>query len=190
MNRALGVAALAATVASGCATAPRSDPKPLIVPPGTARALEFPGHLTTVLLEGRATEGDVAFLEFVVPPRSFGAPPHIHQDEDEYFYVLEGEIRFLFDDRTVTATSGTVAALTRGHLHAFWNASDQPTRLSMAVAPGKFASFFDDVVMELRSSNSLEPRVVAETITRVAKAYNITIYPDPVPAEAQQFLPR
>jgi uncharacterized cupin superfamily protein len=164
--------------------------KPQIVLPGTARTVDFPGSLTTVLLEGRATEGDVAVVEFLVPPRSFGAPPHVHQYEDEYFYVLEGEIRFLNEDQTVVGPAGTFAAMTRGHLHAFWNASNAPARLLMAVAPGKFATFFDEVVVELRASKTLDSTAVAETMTRLGKKHGVVVYPDRVPAEAKPFLPR
>lgn len=168
----------------------QTDAKPQIVLPGTARAVDFPGARTTVLLEGRATEGDIAVMEFVVAPRSFGAPPHVHRDEDEYFYVLEGEARFLNDSQTVVAPAGTLAAMTRGHVHAFWNASDRPVRLLMAVTPGQFASFFDEVVRELRASRSLDPVTVGQTMDRIARTYNIVTYPDRVPEEAKAFLPR
>ena len=177
-------------ILTGCKGASRADSKPRIVLPGTARTIDFPGSLTTVLLESHATQGDVAVVEFLVAPRSFGAPPHVHHSEDEYFYVLEGEIRFLNEDNTVVAPAGTFAAMTRGHLHAFWNASDRPARLLMAVAPGEFATFFDEFVAELRASKSLNSATIGQTMARFAKKYNIVMYPDRVPEEAKSFLPR
>jgi mannose-6-phosphate isomerase-like protein (cupin superfamily) len=164
--------------------------KPQIVPPGTARTLDFPGALTTVLLEGSASEGDVAVLEFVVAPRSFGAPPHVHHNEDEYFYVLEGEVQFLNEDAVVAAPVGTFAAMTRGHLHAFWNASDRPARLLLAIAPGEVGAFFDQVVQELRASGTVEPAKIGETIARIGKEWNVDTHPELVPDEAKPFLPR
>jgi len=177
-------------ILTGCKGVSRADSKPQIVLPGTARTIDFPGSLTTVLLEGHATQGDVAVVEFLVAPRSFGAPPHVHHDEDEYFYVLEGEIRFLDEGKTVVAPAGTFAAMTRGHLHAFWNASDRPARLLMAVAPGEFATFFDEVVAELRASKSLNSAAIGQTMARFAQKHNIVMYPDRVPEEAKPFLPR
>ena len=177
-------------ILTGCKGVSRADSKPQIVLPGTARTIDFPGSLTTVLLEGHATQGDVAVVEFLVAPRSFGAPPHVHHDEDEYFYVLEGEIRFLDEGKTVVAPVGTFAAMTRGHLHAFWNASDRPARLLMAVAPGEFATFFDEVVAELRASKSLNSAAIGQTMARFAQKHNIVMYPDRVPEEAKPFLPR
>jgi mannose-6-phosphate isomerase-like protein (cupin superfamily) len=163
--------------------------KPQIVPPGTARTLNFPGAFTTVLLEGPATEGDVAVLEFVVAPRSFGAPPHVHHNEDEYFYVLEGEVQFLNEQRVVAAPVGTFAVMTRGHLHAFWNASDTPARLLLAIAPGKVGAFFDQVVAELRASGTQDPAKIGETIARVGREWNVDTHPELVPDEAKPFLP-
>ena len=177
-------------ILTGCKGVSRADSKPQIVLPGTARTIDFPGSLTTVLLEGHATQGDVAVVEFLVAPRSFGAPPHVHHDEDEYFYVLEGEIRFLDEGKTVVAPAGTFAAMTRGHLHAFWNASDRPARLLMAVAPGEFATFFDEVVAELRASKSLNSAAIGQTMARFAQKHNIVMYPDRVPEEAKPFLPQ
>jgi uncharacterized cupin superfamily protein len=175
---------------AGCDGSPRVDADPRIVLPGTGRVVDFPGARTTILLEGRATEADVAVMEFVVAPRSFGAPPHVHHDEDEYFYVLEGEVRFLNDSQTVVAPAGTFAAMTRGHLHAFWNASDAPARLLLAIAPGDFAAFFDEVVTELRAKGPVDAATVQQTMTRYAEAHNIDTYPDRVPEEARPFLPR
>ena len=166
------------------------DAKPQIVPPGTARTLEFPGAFTTVLLEAPATRGDVAVLEFVVAPRSFGAPPHVHHDEDEYFYVLDGEVQFLNEDQVVAAPQGTFAAMTRGHLHAFWNASDAPARLLLAIAPGKVGAFFDQVVAELRASGTVDAAKVGETIARIGKQWNVDTHPELVPDAAKPFLPR
>ena len=181
---------MVALVAIGGCSRGSEAANPQIVPPGTARTLAFPGALTTVLLEGPASQGDVAFLEFALAPRSFGAPPHVHHDEDEYFYVLEGEVQFLNQDRVVAAPTGTFAAMTRGHLHAFWNASDAPARLLLAIAPGEVGAFFDQVVAELRASGTVDPAKIGETIARIGREWNVDTHPELVPDEAKPFLPR
>jgi len=173
----------------GCRRA-GDDAKPRVVPPGTARTVDFPGALTSVLLEASATEGNVAVLEFVVAPRSFGAPPHVHHNEDEYFYVLEGKVQFLNEDIVVAAPAGTFAAMTRDHLHAFWNASDTPARLLVAIAPGEFGAFFDQVVTELRASGTVDPAKIGETIARIGESWKLDIHPERVPEAARPFLPR
>ncbi len=166
-----------------------ADRKPLVVAPNAGRPLDFPGHPMKVLLDGGSTTGDVAFVELTVAPQSFGAPPHIHHDEDEYFYVLEGEVRILSENQVFAAQAGTLAALTRGYLHAFWNASNTPARMLVAIAPGTFGGFFDDVVAQLRKSGAKTAAEVTATIVQVAKRRNCEIYPDRVPDEAKPFLP-
>ncbi len=175
---------------AACSHPPRVERAPRVLPPGSARAVDFPGQRTVVLLESRASEGGVAVLEVSVAPRSFGAPPHVHHDEDEYFYVLEGEIRLLDDDRTLAAPVGTFAAMTRGHLHAFWNASDVPARVLVVLAPGDFGSFFDEVVAELRAHPPADPAALAELISHIARTRNVDVFPERVPEEAKPFLPR
>jgi quercetin dioxygenase-like cupin family protein len=166
------------------------DRRPLIVAPNEGRPVDFPGHAMKVLLDGATTTGNVAFVELTVAPQSFGAPPHIHHDEDEYFYVLEGEVRILSENQVFAAQAGTFAAMTRGYLHAFWNASNTPARMLVAIAPGTFGGFFDDVVTQLRKSGAETAAEVAATIAEVAKKRNAEVYPDRVPDEAKSFLPR
>lgn len=183
------IMALVAAATLGCDRG-AADAKPRIVLPGTARTLEFPGALTTVLLESSATQGDVAVLEIVLAPRSFGAPPHVHHDEDEYLYVLEGEVQLLNEDQVVAAPRGAFAAMPRGYLHAFWNASDAPARALVLIAPGDFGAFFDRVVAELRASGTVEATRIGEALARIAKDWNVDLHPELVPDEAKPFLPR
>ena len=63
--------------------------------------------------------GDVEFLAtsddtdrfnvstILIDPYSKGVPAHVHQGEDDAFYVLEGEITFEGEDGPVTAPAGT-----------------------------------------------------------------------------------
>jgi uncharacterized cupin superfamily protein len=41
-----------------------------------------------------------------VPPHG-GPTPHIHHQEDEALYLLEGELEFLGDKRTFVASAGS-----------------------------------------------------------------------------------
>ncbi len=151
--------------------------------------MEFPGHVMHELLAAEHSHGHVSFYTVQVAPRSFGAPPHVHHDEDEYFYILQGELTLLNEDQVVTAPAGAFAALTRGHLHAFWNASDRDTYALIAVAPGDFGSFFDEVTMEVRRSHATDPQAVGAIITRLAAERHVEMHPEKVPESARPFLP-
>lgn len=143
----------------------------------------FPGHDMATLIGPSDSAASVAFIEFVVPPRSPAAPPHTHADEDEYFLVLEGELTFLNGDQTLSAGPGTLAAMTRGNRHAFWNNTDEPARGLLAVAPGDFASFFDQVVMEIRAQNAADPEAIGGIVAAKAAEHNVIVDMSRLPPE-------
>src|SRR5712691_3281558 len=46
------------------------------------------------------TGGKFAAVEFW-GPKGFGSPIHVHSDDDEFFVVLEGEVRFRLGDEEI-----------------------------------------------------------------------------------------
>ena len=65
--------------------------RPVAVPPGSGRVLEFLG--VTHKLTGIQTGGAFYVCEAVFGPES-GSPLHVHHNEDEVIHVLDGEIEF------------------------------------------------------------------------------------------------
>jgi quercetin dioxygenase-like cupin family protein len=64
------------------------------------------------------TGGAYSLTEHLVTAAS-NPPMHVQIDEDEAFYILEGEVEFEVDDQVVTATPGTFAFVARGAPHLF-----------------------------------------------------------------------
>ena len=147
--------------------------EPHVVEPGSKENIPFPGHDTSVLAGHSATPAGAAVLEVNLPARTFGAPPHVHAREDEFFYVIEGTVEFLDRGETVTANAGSLVVLPRGHLHGFWNLSDEPAKMLLVVTPGEFASFFDAVVARVREENPGDPAQVGAIIAQVAEKYEV-----------------
>ena len=85
---------------------------------GNAPAYWHAGGLWSVLADGAATDGSYCLLEQVLPAGP-AAPPHLHMEMDEMFYVLDGEVEFLLGDRRATASKGSLAFIPRGTLHGF-----------------------------------------------------------------------
>src|SRR3954453_4257742 len=88
--------------------------------PKEGKDLWVAGELVTLKVVGADTDGAFVLLEEVTPSQG-GPPPHIHHQEDEVFYVLEGELEFLVGDRTILATAGSAVYGPRDILHAFKN---------------------------------------------------------------------
>ena len=97
-----------------------------LVLPGEAPVLTYAGRPLGVLagLEGRVTGFAVA--ELTVAPGFPGPPPHVHDDFDEGFYVLEGTLVVEGDGDPLLATAGSMFVAPRGERHAFSNPSPSP----------------------------------------------------------------
>ncbi len=63
---------------------------------------------------------------------------HVHEDEDDAFYILEGELVFAFAEREVRAGSGTFVLVPPGVEHGFRNEGERPVRMLNIHAPGGF----------------------------------------------------
>ncbi|MEQ8861683.1 MAG: cupin domain-containing protein [Pseudomonadales bacterium] len=172
-------APLLITTAAFAASA--SAHEPVVVPAGEGRSVAVPFHETRLLLSETGSEGGASIYEFVVPPRSGGAPPHEHTHEDEYAYVLDGTLTLLLGDRTVEAGPGTLAALTRGTVHAFWNASDEQVRTLFFVSRGGFEHFFDAVAVSLREQPPATAEEANARVGAIAAEHGIAIRPELIP---------
>ena len=86
--------------------------------------------------------GGFSLVEHPIAPRSLAAPLHTHTREDEYSYVLEGEVGVQIGDEVTVATAGDLVYKPRGIQHAFWNAGDTPARLLEIISPAPFATYF------------------------------------------------
>ena len=79
----------------------------ILLGPGEGSAVKVLGGKYTFKAAANDTGGAYALWEISTPAAANGPPPHIHEREDEAFYVLEGEMTFQIGERTVHATAGT-----------------------------------------------------------------------------------
>ena len=63
---------------------------------------------------------------------------HQHEEEDDAFYILEGEMTFFFGDREVSAPPGTFVLVPPGVEHGFRNDGDGPVRMLNIPCPAGF----------------------------------------------------
>jgi quercetin dioxygenase-like cupin family protein len=124
----------------------------------TTTALSTPktlldGPLGAVLLTANPS---FSLVEHPIAPRTLAAPAHVHENEDEYSYVLEGEVGFEIGDEVFTAGPGQLVAKPRGIWHAFWNATAAPARLLEVISPGGFEGYFAELAPLLRPERDFE----------------------------------
>ena len=102
------------------------------------------GDSVDVLVSQEMTLGQSATIVETSPPGG-GPPPHRHRNEDETFFVLEGEYEFLVDGEWVKARPGDSFYRARGTVHTFRNSGDTAGRILIFVQPGGFQSYLEEI---------------------------------------------
>ena len=78
----------------------------------------------------------------VLPPDTF-VPPHIHPLQDEWIYMLEGELEVELGGEVHTAGPGDTVRMPMGVAHGIFNRSGQSASCTFGVAPtGKLFDLF------------------------------------------------
>lgn len=163
---------------------------PRVIHPGDGRHLHFLNHLATIKVEG-GDDASLSVVEFT-GPRSFGPPLHRHNDEDELFVVLDGEVAFMTDpgdiDTDLSASAGGIAFLPKGVPHTFQVRSDT-ARFVCVTGSGSGHPRFDQMVAALGADVS-EPvlpvpgEIDAAQVAQVCAEHGIDIVgPPPAPLD-------
>lgn len=77
------------------------------------------GSRNDVKVSGKDTNGELAIFEIHSKGKGGGPALHIHQDQDETMYILEGEYLFQVGDEKVKLKMGDSIFIPRGTPHAF-----------------------------------------------------------------------
>jgi quercetin dioxygenase-like cupin family protein len=102
------------------------------------------GMLQTVKIGGADTGGRYGLIEVVVPP-GLGSPWHVHPEEDEWFFVLEGNLTVYVGDTRADLTTGGFAFGPEGVPHTFIGAGPGTARVLVGLAPLQFEGFLREV---------------------------------------------
>jgi quercetin dioxygenase-like cupin family protein len=102
------------------------------------------GMLQTVKMGRADTGGELGLLEIVVPV-GHGSPWHVHPEEDEWFYVLDGELTFYVGETRFDLTAGGFAFGPKGVPHTFIGAGSGGARALVGFAPMQFEGFLREV---------------------------------------------
>ena len=106
------------------------------------------------------------------PPR-YIAPLHVHQEDDEAWYVLAGALRVRLGDRDVDVPAGGAVIAPRGTPHTFRNAGDDVGRIVGTFNPPHFANYFRELAAIINSTGQSPDRQVW---TELYARYDTTFY--------------
>ena len=148
------------------------------VPAGSGPGYWGPGDQIRFILTGAQTGGAFFLAEVLVPPGG-GPPPHIHDREDETFYVLQGALTIWVGDQTVHASQGDCAHLPRGIVHSFRNTGKEAARMLVTVTPAGIEKFFEEAcypAVEGKEPPPVTPELIARLMAASAR-YGQTVLP-------------
>ena len=107
-------------------------------------AIWFVGTLMIIKATKEET-GDWSLIDWLMPAGS-SPPTHIHRDEDEAFYVMEGRAPFYLDDEPFEGGPGSFVFLPRGVKHTFQVDPSGPARFMIVTSPeGNFEKFIREM---------------------------------------------
>jgi quercetin dioxygenase-like cupin family protein len=101
------------------------------------------GMLEIVKIRGEDTDGEYGLIEITVRAGE-GSPWHVHPEEDEWFYALEGEFTFYVGEERLSLPAGSFAFGPKGVPHTFIAESDG-ARALVGFQPFLFEGFLHEV---------------------------------------------
>lgn len=97
------------------------------------------------------------------------APTHVHHEDDEAWYVLEGTLMFRVGDDVVEARAGSAVLAPRGTVHTYWNPSAEPARYLIVMTPN---------IHRLIEAIHAMPVRTRQTLVSVFEEHHSTLLPD------------
>jgi mannose-6-phosphate isomerase-like protein (cupin superfamily) len=99
----------------------------MIAPPLAGNVLGSADNSFAVA-EWRDPGGESSSLRYI-------APWHVHHNDDEAWYVLEGALSIRAGDDVIELQAGSAYLVSRGTPHTYWNPGPEPVRYLLFMTP-------------------------------------------------------
>ena len=131
----------------------------LVVGPGEGKIVSgrAGGYIVETKASDHDTGGRYAFQEMAVAAEFPWIPPHIHHNEDEALYGLEGEVTVRVGDQLHPDAPGTFVLMPRDVVHTFSNPSAVPARVLVVSSPGAVIHYFEEAAALTNASPTGKP---------------------------------
>ena len=116
----------------------------LVAGRGEGRPVHVLGADLTIKISSEDTNGAFTVLEGRTMPLE-GPPLHRHRDQDEWWYIVEGEYRFEVDGEEIYASAGSTVFAPRGSSHTFQNIGSKQGWTIATFVPGGVDLFFEEI---------------------------------------------
>jgi mannose-6-phosphate isomerase-like protein (cupin superfamily) len=135
---------------------------PFILAPGEKHPDAPPLERPFFRFASGQTDGLLTLAEVRLPPLTAGPTLHVHANEDELFFVLDGVMTVQVGDHLTDVAAGGLAWGARGVPHAFANRATGPLRIMIQWIPGGAEGLFQEMRDYLQSAEgAADQQVVA-----------------------------
>ena len=110
--------------------------------PTLDNSVHYMAHTFSFLATGEDTENAFTLIHCFFR-KDFFPPPHIHQNEDESFYILEGIFEFRVGERKITAGTGELVVLPKNVPHSF-NLLTETAKALLLITPAGLEVIFKE----------------------------------------------
>ena len=150
-----------------------------VIGPRAGEVVQVLGAPIVIKSGGRPDQ--MFFADHPLPP-GYGVPMHVHEAEDELFYVLEGQITLYSAEGTTTAGPGAFIHLPHGVAHGYRNTSTRDARMIVVATPG---GGLEQIFRGLDSAARDAAPLDAERIGAICAAHQVQMIPDPDTSEPE-----
>ena len=135
---------------------PTANRRPIILGPGAGRT--YPCGTMTALFKADGDETGSAYSvsEWWLEARSTGPGAHLHEANDEIFFVIEGRPSLLVGETWHDVGPGTLLVIPAGTMHDFENRTDVRAGLLNVFIPGGFEPNMPSIVDWFRQNPPAE----------------------------------
>ncbi len=156
----------------------------VVLSPNEGEMVQFGGLGVRFMIDGAQSGGNFALVEHPIEPRVLAAPMHTHRNEDEYTYVLEGEIGVQVGEEVLLARPGDLVFKPRGVPHAFWNPAEEPARALEIISPAGFERYFAELAPLFPPAN--QGPLDEEAVGAVREKYGLEMDMGSIPVLAER----
>jgi mannose-6-phosphate isomerase-like protein (cupin superfamily) len=143
------------------------DRSPKIVQANAGSCFNVMGSMMSYKATTEDTGGAYSLAVEITLPHG-GLPLHVHHQEDEVMYILEGEYEIQCGDQVFSATAGTFVFLPKDIPNRYQNFGDTPGKFIHITSPGGCEKLVEYTSL-MCASGSTDMQQVKET----AKQYGV-----------------
>ncbi len=123
------------------------------IPSKSGKQIKFHNQTIDMFLEKRDSSGKNECFLYTLSKESHPVPEHFHNELDEFFFVIEGEVRFIISGEYFIAKPGDFIPVLRGTLHGFHQYGSRTSKMWVTTSGASgLAEYFQELSYILNTS--------------------------------------